>query len=102
MPWYGMQWWIYIVKFLDNPRSNFVYFHAVFGKSGKIIGWHPPLGLAPPLGNPGTVFHTANSTPYCLWQFLPVLFFYTVSDMSSNRSSCSTEPTEATYSPCGD
>ena len=24
------------------------------GKIGRIIGWHPPLWLVPPLGNPGS------------------------------------------------
>ena len=35
--------------------SEFFQFHAVFGKFGKIICWHPTGELAPlPQGNPGS------------------------------------------------
>ena len=53
------QWQIYIVKFCQiwPPPwgSKFFQFHAVFGKIGKIVCWHPPGELAPPpRGNPGS------------------------------------------------
>ena len=35
--------------------QNFFIFMQFSGKIGQIIGWRPPLGLAPPpLGNPGS------------------------------------------------
>ena len=35
--------------------QNFFIFMQFLGKIGQIIGWAPPLGLAPPpLGNPGS------------------------------------------------
>ena len=39
-----LQWQVYIVKFWTHappPRFNYLHFHAVLGKFGKIIGWHP-------------------------------------------------------------
>ena len=37
------------------PAQKFFIFMQFSGKIGQIIGWHPPLGLAPPsLGNPGS------------------------------------------------
>ena len=36
------------------PGPKSLHFHAVFEEKGHIIGLHPPLGLAPPLGNPGS------------------------------------------------
>ena len=36
------------------PGQFFFHFHAVFGKIGQIVSLRPPLGLAPPLGNPGS------------------------------------------------
>ena len=32
-------------KFWTHRRSNFLHFHAVLAKFGKIIGWRYPLGL---------------------------------------------------------
>ena len=35
--------------------QNFLIFMQFSGKIGQIIGWRPPLGLAPPpMGNPGS------------------------------------------------
>ena len=46
-------------KILDgcppSHQSNFLHFHAIFGKfGGQIIGWRTPQELAPPLGNLGS------------------------------------------------
>ena len=41
--------------------QNFFIFMQFSGKIGQIIGWRPPLGLAPPpLGNPGSATDTYN------------------------------------------
>ena len=40
---------------LPPLAQNFFIFMQFLGKIGQIIGWPPPLGLAPPpLGNPGS------------------------------------------------
>ena len=57
----------------DAPRSNFLYFHAVFGKKNcKIIGTRTHLwGLRSLLGNPESA--TGNRQLYCI-DLLPLCF----------------------------
>ena len=46
--------------------QNFFIFMQFSGKIGQIIGWRPPLGLAPPpLGNPGSATEKGCGT----WQY---------------------------------
>ena len=66
-------------KIVRQPPVQFSIFSCSFGEKWQKNRLVPPFGVGTPLGNfgsaPGIVFHTANSTPYCLWQFLPLLFF---------------------------